>query len=172
MKLLCVGNGETPFIFANPLIYIWWYICLLDWTLWTSLTWKPVLIYHWLLSVLSKQLALCIKDKSICASILCTRQWIGSGDYTYLLGWNDINNYFCQLTTRVWGSEEPTNVLDTTHIGVQKITEACNPKMGFKICEGILCFSFSVKELDVIVNKKYFPCMTLLNFWPFCNPHY
>ena len=31
-------------------------------------------------------------------------------------------------------------------------------------CEGISCSSFSVKELDVIVHKKYFPCITLLNF--------
>ena len=35
-----------------------------------------------------------------------------------------------------------------------KITEACNPKMVFPICEGISCSSFSVKELDVIVHKK------------------
>ena len=28
--------------------------------------------------------------------------------------------------------------------------------MVFKICEGIPCSSFSVKELDVIVHKKYF----------------
>ena len=36
--------------------------------------------------------------------------------------------------------------------------------MVFKMCEGISCFSFSVKELDVIVHKKCFPCITLLNF--------
>ena len=35
--------------------------------------------------------------------------------------------------------------------------------MVFKICEGISC-SFSVKELDVIVHKKIFSCITLLNF--------
>ena len=29
-------------------------------------------------------------------------------------------------------------------------------KNGFKICEGISCSSFSVKELDVIVHKNYF----------------
>ena len=45
-----------------------------------------------------------------------------------------------------------------------KITEACNPKMVFKICEGISCSSFYVKEFDVIVHKKYFPCITLSNF--------
>ena len=28
--------------------------------------------------------------------------------------------------------------------------------MVFRICEGISCFSFSVKELDVIVHKNYF----------------
>ena len=36
--------------------------------------------------------------------------------------------------------------------------------MIFKISEGMPCFSFSVKELDVIVHKKYFPCITKLNF--------
>ena len=34
----------------------------------------------------------------------------------------------------------------------------------FKMCEGISFSSFSVMELDVIVQKKYFPCITLLNF--------
>ena len=34
--------------------------------------------------------------------------------------------------------------------------------MVFKICEEMLCSSFSVKELDVIVHKKYFPCITNL----------
>ena len=29
-------------------------------------------------------------------------------------------------------------------------------KMVYKICEGILCSSFSVKELSVIVHKNYF----------------
>ena len=37
--------------------------------------------------------------------------------------------------------------------------------MVFQMCEGIWsCSSFSVKELDVIVHKKYFPCIALLNF--------
>ena len=36
--------------------------------------------------------------------------------------------------------------------------------MVFKMCEGISCFSFSVKELDIIVHKKYFPYITLLSF--------
>ena len=35
--------------------------------------------------------------------------------------------------------------------------------MVFKICEQIPCSSFSVKELDVIVHEKYFPCITILN---------
>ena len=35
--------------------------------------------------------------------------------------------------------------------------------MVYKMCEGISCSPFSVKELDVIVHKKYFPCITLLN---------
>ena len=37
-------------------------------------------------------------------------------------------------------------------------------KMVFKICEGILRSSFYVKEFDVIVHEKYFPCITILNF--------
>ena len=36
--------------------------------------------------------------------------------------------------------------------------------MVFKICEGISCSSFSVKELDVIVHKKYFPYITMFHF--------
>ena len=35
--------------------------------------------------------------------------------------------------------------------------------MVFKICEGISCSSFYVKEFDFIVHKKYFPCISLLN---------
>ena len=46
------------------------------------------------------------------------------------------------------------NELETTHIWVWKITDTCNPKMIFKMCEGISCSSFSVKELDVIVHRK------------------
>ena len=37
-------------------------------------------------------------------------------------------------------------------------------KSSSKFCEGIPCSSFSVKELDVIVHKKYFACITILNF--------
>ena len=33
-----------------------------------------------------------------------------------------------------------------------------------EICEGILCSSFSVEELYVIVHKNYFPCITISNF--------
>ena len=36
--------------------------------------------------------------------------------------------------------------------------------MVFKMCERIFFSSFSVKELDDIVHKKYLPCITLLNF--------
>ena len=36
-----------------------------------------------------------------------------------------------------------------------------------KNCEGILCSSFSVKELDVIVHENYLPCITMLNFGHF-----
>ena len=36
--------------------------------------------------------------------------------------------------------------------------------MVFKICEGISCSLFSVKQLDVIVHQQYFPCITILNF--------
>ena len=37
--------------------------------------------------------------------------------------------------------------------------------MVFKICEGILCSSFYIKEFDVIVHKMYLYCITLLHFW-------
>ena len=37
-------------------------------------------------------------------------------------------------------------------------------KNGLESCEGIPCSSFSVKELDVIVHKRYFYCITMLNF--------
>ena len=36
--------------------------------------------------------------------------------------------------------------------------------MVFKMSEGISCSSFFVKELDVIIHKKYFSCIALLNF--------
>ena len=39
--------------------------------------------------------------------------------------------------------------------------------MVFKMCEGLSCSSFSVKELDAIVHKMYFPCLTPLNFGHF-----
>ena len=42
--------------------------------------------------------------------------------------------------------------------------------MVYKMCEGISCSSFSVKELDVIIYKKYFPCITLSNFG-YSAPH-
>ena len=45
-------------------------------------------------------------------------------------------------------------------------------KMIFKFCEGILCSSFYVKEFDAIVHENNFPCITLLNFWPFCTPNH
>ena len=45
-------------------------------------------------------------------------------------------------------------------------------KRVFKICEGILCFLFYVKEFDVTVNKKYFPCINLLKFWPCCTQNH
>ena len=61
------------------------------------------------------------------------------------------------------GSKEPTNKLETTHIEVWKITEACHPKTFLKICEGISCSSSYVKGLDAIVHKNNFPCITILN---------
>ena len=42
--------------------------------------------------------------------------------------------------------------------------------MVFKMCEGISFSSLSVMELEVIVHKKYFPCITLLNF-SYSVPH-
>ena len=43
-------------------------------------------------------------------------------------------------------------------------------KMVFKICYGILCSSFCVKEFDVIVHKKYVPGITLLIFLAILYP--
>ena len=37
-----------------------------------------------------------------------------------------------------------------TYLGLKKKTETCNPKMVFKICEGISCSSIAVNKLDVI----------------------
>ena len=100
--------------------------------------------------------------------LFCNRNLpIGFGDNTDLLWWNNVNNQLCQLTTRVSyqrGIKAPIKCTGNhTYLGL-KITEACNPKMVFKICEGMPCYSFSVKESDVIVHKKYFPCITILNF--------
>ena len=39
--------------------------------------------------------------------------------------------------------------------------------MVIKFCEGIPCSSFYVKELYIVCH---FPCIALLNFWPFCTP--
>ena len=65
-----------------------------------------------------------------------------------------------------------TNVQEITHSGVCKNNWGAQSKRVFKMCEGISCPSFYVKEFDVIVHKKYFPCITLLNVWPFCTPNH
>ena len=79
-------------------------------------------------------------------------QRIGSGEYTDLLYWNNVNNKFCQLTTRVW---ELTNIqmCQKPHIlESKKNNGGMQSKMAFKICEGILCPSFCVEEFDAIVH--------------------
>ena len=46
-------------------------------------------------------------------------------------------------------------------------------KMVFKICERISYFLHSMlRDLMTLFMKKYFPCTTLLNFWPFCTPNH
>ena len=50
-----------------------------------------------------------------------------------------------------------------TYLGL-KIKWGMQSKNGLQMCEGISYSSFSVEELDVIVHKKYFPCITMLNF--------
>ena len=100
---------------------------------------------------------------------------IGFGDNTDLLWWNNVNNQFYQLTTRVSyqrGIRRPFKCTGNHTYWGLKITEACNPKMVFKICEGIPCSSFSVKELDVIVHEKIFSLYNYVKFWPFCTPHH
>ena len=42
-------------------------------------------------------------------------------------------------------------------------------KMVFKICEGIWCSSFYVKEFDVIVHKKNISLYNHIKFLPFCQ---
>ena len=49
----------------------------------------------------------------------------------------------------IFGASQHTNVPETTHM-------ACKSKIVFKICEGISCYSFYVKEFDVIVHKNIF----------------
>ena len=44
-------------------------------------------------------------------------------------------------------------------------------KMVFKICDGTSSL-FYAEEFNVIVHERYFPCITLLHFWPFCIPNY
>ena len=45
---------------------------------------------------------------------------IGSGDYTDLLWWNDMNNWFCQLITRVW-DQNSIQMFQKPHILGSKI---------------------------------------------------
>ena len=44
--------------------------------------------------------------------------------------------------------------------------------MIFKICEGISCSSFYIKEFDAIVHKKVFFLYNPIKFWSFFTPHY
>ena len=58
--------------------------------------------------------------------------------------------------------------------------QACNSKMVFKICEGISCSSFYVKEFEVTFYKKkkkkvyplYNPIKFFVHFCPFCTPNH
>ena len=49
--------------------------------------------------------------------------------------------------------------------GSKKNNWVMKSKMVFKICEGISCSSLHVEEFDVIVHKKYIPCITLFIFY-------
>ena len=75
------------------------------------------------------------------------------------------------MTTRVWVQR---NILmwRKPHILGFKNNWGMQSKIAFKICEGISCSSFYVKEFVVIVYKKQYPSITLLNFWPFCTPNH
>ena len=93
-------------------------------------------------------------------------QAIGFGYYTDLLWWNDANwpvdfgftpIYKCEGSHTYW---------------CQKYNWGMQSKMVFKICEGISCSSIYVKEFDVNVHKKYFPYVTILNFWLLCTPNH
>ena len=98
-------------------------------------------------------------------TVLGGNKSIGFGDNTDLLWWNNANNQFCQLTTRVSyqrGIRWPLKCTGNHTYWGLKNNWGMQSKNG--LCEGIPCSSFSVKELDVIVHKEYFPCITMLNF--------
>ena len=56
-----------------------------------------------------------------------------------------------------------------TYLGLTNNWGICNPKIVFKICEGISCSALCVKEFNVIVHKK-FPLYSHTKFWPFSSP--
>ena len=88
---------------------------------------------------------------------------IGSCDYKYLLRWNNINSF--ANWPLEFGITGPYKCARNHTYWSLKITEACNPKMVFIICERISCSSFSVKELFI---SLYNP----IHFWSFCIPHH
>ena len=77
-------------------------------------------------------------------------------------GGSKINNLFCQLTSRIQDHRALQCTGNHTYLGL-KNNRGMQSKMVLMMSEGISCSSFSVKELDVIVQKKYFSCITLLN---------
>ena len=60
------------------------------------------------------------------------------------------------------GAIQCTDAQETTHIAVQKNNWGTQSKAVFKICEGIWCSSFYVKEFDVIVRVWNFELNALV----------
>ena len=76
---------------------------------------------------------------------------IGFGDYTDLRWWKLYKQLVLPLGSGIAGPFKWTG--NHTYLGL-KNNWGMQSKMVFKMCEGIFCSSFSVKELKVIVHEK------------------
>ena len=71
-----------------------------------------------------------------------------------------MNNYFCQLATRLW-DDSNIQIHQKPHTSGHKNNWAMQSKMVFQICEGI-CSSFYVKDFDVIDYRLRRRLLTLI----------
>ena len=76
--------------------------------------------------------------------------------------------------TRIWDLASVQMNRKTHILKYKKNNWGMQSKMVFKICEGIWCSSFYVKEFDVIVHKKNISLYMYnhIKFLPFCTPHH